>query len=364
MITYNFVLLLISKKRVSNIVKKKNKKIKACYVLLSVCFLSYIITFVSCAHYPGTYSFVGETGLSSTDISFVNVDNSIGNCGPSVLASVGEHDEVLALQDADAVNLADISHMFSSVQTSGFVEFYIRTTDAFEITWILLSEDTTNWDDGIRITIQNDRLRGYWGNSNSYRSINNNQWYKLRIEFDCSSGTWSFAIDGSSLITDQAMYQDTTSANLGGIRLYTGVRSGYSSYFDAFGYSWDPAYNTGGGGLPGGVDLILIIIIGVIAVSILTSAFVTVKLVKKGKKKGERLITRDPVISTPLTRSAISTPSTPSLTVFCSLCGAANDQGNTLCSKCGNSITTQEIPIRTQGESIITDDVMKKQYKR
>ena len=75
-------------------------------------------------------------------------------------------------------------------------------------------------------------------------AIVNNRWYHHKYVFDCATDTWDWYIDGVQYGAGIAFdaVQDTLDNVI--IQSRDG-HSNYINYFDAIGFSWDPAYTVG-----------------------------------------------------------------------------------------------------------------------
>jgi hypothetical protein len=68
-----------------------------------------------------------------------------------------------------------------------------------------------------------------------------NTWYHFKIEFDCSTDTWDIYINGVLKIDDASFSGDASYID----RIDYDNELDAESYYDAFGYSWDPNYTSG-----------------------------------------------------------------------------------------------------------------------
>lgn len=118
----------------------------------------------------------------------------------------------------------------------------------------LLDDTATSvWGDGIGwIQIWQDNLRYQddigW---TDVKSISDNTWYHIKIEFECTTGnyqglsqdTWRFYVNGETF-GDFNFLNDIS--NVTQIYCFTrGADTNYRCYTDAFGFSWDSNYDIG-----------------------------------------------------------------------------------------------------------------------
>jgi len=77
-------------------------------------------------------------------------------------------------------------------------------------------------------------------------ACNNNQWYHIKLVFDCSSDTYDFYLDGVLTLSNIEFYTKVSSLNkiIFSTRQW-GTNSDFYGYVDALGFSWDPNYNIG-----------------------------------------------------------------------------------------------------------------------
>ena len=196
--------------------------------------------YVNPGDFQATYSFEGETQKSETSISFVDhiEDNSVGAC--TVISSKDGFSEVLNIYDGLTYGGNTIINDFVSPQVSGTVEFYFRTDTTIlnKRTEIRLQE---NGVEKVLLSFNRDaagRLSYGDGTWHSITNLNSNQWYRFRIEFDCSSNTFDLYIDdalqggGGYPFYGDAVSLDST--------LIKTVAAGtnYNSYFEDISYSW------------------------------------------------------------------------------------------------------------------------------
>lgn len=134
-------------------------------------------------------------------------------------------------------------------QGFGTIELYFRTTDSTKPSVIDL-KNGANWLFQFAITSGNFY---YWTGANHFvQAINNNQWYHLRIDLECTGGTYlglaqyrfRFYIDEGSVQGDYAYFSNQAQLGVVAFRSQT-VALGYYFYVDAIGYSWDASYDIG-----------------------------------------------------------------------------------------------------------------------
>jgi hypothetical protein len=148
----------------------------------------------STGYFKAPYNFRLEQDLTDEDISIVDEAEYQVSC--TVESSIGDHNNVLKLYNAGGPN-TKWRHYHKAV-TSGTVEFWYRTTDDTKDTYIRLSEG----DDGYAVVIKQDSgYIQYYEDGVGYQNlynISNNTWYRLRVDFDCSTDTYDIYIYNAS----------------------------------------------------------------------------------------------------------------------------------------------------------------------
>ena len=150
--------------------------------------------------------------------------------------------------DGDAWNL--LNHYN---QTEGSFEFWIASTTNSSSNQVIVQSDNGTYQHAWRIfltdgNIRIDRPVGGFLTIGTYQI---NTWYHIRVDFRSNTGNpymglnqneYRVYIDGVDKgIYDYKYPQDPDRVHLAAF----GTGEDFSSYFDAFGYSWDPAYELG-----------------------------------------------------------------------------------------------------------------------
>ena len=196
-------------------------------------------------YYPATFGF--ENDLSSTPPqSLISTAGSGTNI--EVIDQLDGHNKVTRLYDGSSGtnNYANLSHTFSP-QPIGVVEFWFRRSGVEEIIFIELWNETFHCLSIYSQDIGSGLAFEYY-NGTDYVTIishNSDQWYHHRLDFNCTSGTFDWYIDGV-LRGDDLLLRDTTPYF---IRFTVRTRglglTGYNAYIDGLGTSWDNDYNVG-----------------------------------------------------------------------------------------------------------------------
>ncbi|MFX0083727.1 MAG: hypothetical protein ACFE94_18405 [Candidatus Hodarchaeota archaeon] len=196
------------------------------------------------SYYPGTFGFENDnSGIFPSHW----IDNSGINCTVQVIDSLGGHNRVIDCYDNSGTEIYSITNEFKARQ-NGTVEFWVRTTDSALYTDIDFRKASITL---FNIIIDEGKFRYYDGSWHDIENADDNIWYHIRIDFECTTGGY----EGLSQYQYRVFINDIDYGALGFwlddiyideilIKSRYGDTS-YHSYFDAFGYSWDPNYNIG-----------------------------------------------------------------------------------------------------------------------
>ena len=192
-------------------------------------------------YYPATYGFENdEDGTIPQDFLY---GMSSGNL--QVVSEIGGHRKIVQLVDTVTNGYPYLIQMFTS-QTTGIVEFYVRKESGSTQAGVELRSEGTIAT-GIRIDYgDNGKFEVYQGAS--YLEIaagdySDQTWFHIKIDFDTSTDTADFYINGALKASNIAFKENVVSVD----RIYFGPNYAYtgSFYIDALGYSWDPNYEIG-----------------------------------------------------------------------------------------------------------------------
>lgn len=206
--------------------------------------------------YRGTYNFGDEEdGTSGSNIDFITGIT----LGTFVIESdFQNHKKVLA---AKVVSDTDYRahHTFPAQDGVEYIEFYWATTD------ITKQQDFYVLNSGNSLAAGNILIRFLIGFPTGSRFgvaigngaggitwvtigpavLSNNQQYHIKIEIDIDNDVFSIWIDDIEEVTDENLFNDNTFANYNTIQHHAVANGDWSSYFDAYGFSWDIDYTVG-----------------------------------------------------------------------------------------------------------------------
>jgi hypothetical protein len=194
-------------------------------------------------NYTSSYDFLDEAvGTENDDISWIDwYDAYAENCNIEIISSLGGHDHVVQMTDNDSPDHYYGRDVFSSLQESGSMEFYWRTTDVTKETRLYMQ----NSGFGPYLLINEGYIQYYLGTIfYNIKSANSNQWYHIRIDFECGSGKYmGLSADTYYVYIDGVQYGaynfKSPQTEIETVVCTSGMSdSGYSSFYDAIGYSW------------------------------------------------------------------------------------------------------------------------------
>lgn len=202
-------------------------------------------------NYNATYTFTNEIdGTSGTDIDFITIDSTTGNCLVSI-SNFSNHDKVLNFTDNSGSDRVNIMADVETPMAFGTYEFWIYSTDTSK-DFDIREYDNTTGTIGAVIGFQGGYLKYYSSASwHTIVAISSNNWIHLSIDFEnggggykgLSSDTFKIRVNGVSYGA-YPFYQGVDYFR----RFYSygnNAHSGYTVYIDAIGFSWDTFYNIG-----------------------------------------------------------------------------------------------------------------------
>lgn len=202
-------------------------------------------------YYPGTYGFENDlTGYDPAEwdvfegAGYVNINDEMEN-----------HFKVVEIYDGSNTNHDELHKSFP-IQSYGTVEFWIMSDDVSDTLSINLLDDTATsvWGSCIGwIQFYSDiiRYQDDMGTHDTSKTVYDNTWYHIKVEFECSTGnyhglvqdSWRFYVDGE--LFGDFNFQNNID-NVSQIYFFTrGSDINYKYYIDAVGFSWDLNYQIG-----------------------------------------------------------------------------------------------------------------------
>lgn len=196
-----------------------------------------------------TYSFTEDAiGETSTDIGFITLDNSDADCQFIINENKDGHSKVLEIEDNSGAGRTTGEGSFTAAGF-GTIEYWVYTEDTTLATDLRFMQD--GGAQGVVMNIDAGDLQ-YW--DSGWQKIEDlvvDTWYHISIEFDCTVGGYkSLAADTYRVFLNGVEYGDydyyQVSDTIQKLYMYTAdADTGYSTFIDAFGISWDPDYDIG-----------------------------------------------------------------------------------------------------------------------
>ena len=190
-----------------------------------------------------------DTDTSSTSIGFVDTDTSDADCGAIITPDFSEHKKVMELYDENGAGRYEIFSDFSSGQTSGTVEWWVKSSDATHSQIMILKGEGSQ--NAVQLYLRVEKHQYYSGSSmhDTGLAALDDTWYRYKIVFDCGTNTYDIWIDDVLYQTGVAFQNNAVTLDFFYFQGDTGA-SGYSMYIDAVGYDWDANYDVGDNKLP------------------------------------------------------------------------------------------------------------------
>jgi len=162
------------------------------------------------------------------------------NCLINMVNEFDGKQNVLKLEDNSTSGNITLFFNFNLPQTHGTIEYLIYSTNAFKTLWGELSDRSI---DGLHIW---DGNFSYYDGNNYIRlhPIEDNKWYEIKLEFECSDGgyqglnkyEWRVTINGN-VYSNLKMFRENP--ELTSLEFNTGLsQSGWIVYLDIIDISW------------------------------------------------------------------------------------------------------------------------------
>jgi hypothetical protein len=195
-------------------------------------------------YFPASVGFENETNGSDPE-GWILEENG-GDA--QVVEEIDSHKKVLEINDVDINNPVDIRYRFAD-QASGTVEYWWRISETDKGHSIYIGDNDMPgdpWFNSITLSLEPDGTISYYNGSwQVIQPYNANQWYHVKIEFDCATDwhLWidNVSMDGGAGFSYRGSVSDMDELGFG---TYT-PSSNYYCYLDALGYSWDSNYIVG-----------------------------------------------------------------------------------------------------------------------
>ncbi|MFX1442107.1 MAG: hypothetical protein ACFFHV_01725 [Promethearchaeota archaeon] len=197
-------------------------------------------------YFQATYGFENDRlGNNPKDWSVYELDGNTVN----VIGELAGHKNVVEMNDISSSYSVAINKSLNPIRGYGTVEWWWRISDATDLIAFRIHDNNNIF---IYFRINQDKFQYDNGSLHDIGLVAyDNTWYHCRVDFECTTGSymglsqysWCVYINGTKfgnygfrINRDQA--NEIWFDGSGGL-------TGYTTYIDAIGYSWDPNYNIG-----------------------------------------------------------------------------------------------------------------------
>ena len=201
-------------------------------------------------YYFATYGF--ENDINGRNPGWFQEVGTKGGTA-KVIEELGGHKKVLELHDTSSgfVNAHVIKNLFATPEF-GSVEYWLRSDNPKLCGFRLDNGAIVNELVTMRIAF-NTLQYNNGSDWNDVRFIENNIWYHIRVDFECSTGnytglaqyTWRLYVNGINYGEFNFINNQNQASRIEWYTDYVFGLQGYSYYIDAIGFSWTSNYNPG-----------------------------------------------------------------------------------------------------------------------
>lgn len=186
-------------------------------------------------NYQGTYSFENETGKKGLEIDYVD---QLDNGEVEIISGLEEHNEVMNI----TATLGTVRVQDDDIQplNNGIFELWIYFESSITISINLRQGSTTK----IIVGYSGSQQKLYWYDSGVITygvEMQVNEWYHIKVEFDCTTDLFSVFLNGLEQVVDANFYSIADFITRTSFEAFINQ----IIYVDAIGYSWDSNYNVG-----------------------------------------------------------------------------------------------------------------------
>ena len=172
----------------------------------------------------------------------------------NVISDLDGHTKILELFDTDVSYNAHVIKELSSNPSYGTIEYWMRTDDVTNgLCGFRLDSGTILLGEMVTLRVYNGYLQKYLGSWQNVVSLQNDTWYHLRVDFECTTGAytglsqynWRLFVNNTNFGISNFINNETYGARIEWYTDYIWGLSGYYYYIDAIGFSWDTDYKIG-----------------------------------------------------------------------------------------------------------------------
>jgi len=181
-------------------------------------------------------------------------DNSGANAYAKVIDGIDGYNKVLECYSSSLDDSGIASSIFFDPQEQGSIEFWWYKSSSYtsaaivdfwgEPSGVCISIRVDHWPSADNDQVQYQTGSGYLDTGYPYYS--DNKWMHFRIEFNCSSDTYSLWIDKVKYLDDIDFINSIDESNIDQTRFTCyGAANAVLYYIDAVSFSWDIGYSVG-----------------------------------------------------------------------------------------------------------------------
>ena len=164
------------------------------------------------------------------------------NTNIQIVNELDGHTNVMNISDNSNTQNIKVGLEQFTAQTSGIIEYWIRTTDTNDYNYMYL-----DGDGGASVytaILQNQFAYYVSGVGWTYTGIASvNKWYHFKFDFDASTDTFDWYVNGTKIFDDIDFYDTVSDIDKIFFHTYSGDLN--DMFIDAVSYSWDSNYDVG-----------------------------------------------------------------------------------------------------------------------
>lgn len=199
-------------------------------------------------YYPGTF------GFENDDLGIMP-EGWTGNANIITESEFNNHKNIVTIHDTSSGVSYTLQSSDHFPRSYGTIEMWVRIDDARNDDANILTRDSTNVQDMVRIKIKGDKWMYNDGTDKVIPNVadpQDNTWHHVRIDFRChnagpylgiSDDRYIATIDGVS--SGELNFTNSNNLDFGMLYFVCSTLGVCEFSIDAIGYSWDPNYNIG-----------------------------------------------------------------------------------------------------------------------
>ncbi|MHA1671118.1 MAG: Loki-CTERM sorting domain-containing protein [Promethearchaeota archaeon] len=193
-------------------------------------------------YYPATYGFEND---EDGRVPEGWVDTSGSGCIFDIQNSLDGHQKVLRL-DSPSTSYGSTGYISFENQITGSIEFWFQKTSGSTTCYILFYGDSY---DGVRMGIDTNDIGqfGLWHSGDVEwvtAGYSDNQWFHIKVDFDCVSHKSNISIDGVLYFENRDFYNSNANF-INNLTFSTNTFRAGTFFIDAIGFDGDSDYTVG-----------------------------------------------------------------------------------------------------------------------